>query len=85
MKFVKNLRNSAEVKLIYFQDPTLKGYFDKYHGRTVFHLPEKVVGNQYLDVLRILVPLQMTIPLPLSTKFENYCQRKTDLFRRSYT
>ena len=72
MKFVKNLRTSAEVKLIYFQNRALKGYFDKYYGRTVFHLPEKVVGNQYLDVLRILVPPQITVPLPLSTKFENY-------------
>ena len=85
MKFVKNMRTSAEVKLIYFQDPTLKGYFDKYLGRTVFHLPEKVVGNQYLDVLRILVPPQITVSLHLSSKFDNYCQRKSDLFPGSYT
>ena len=37
-------------------------------GRTVFHLPENVVGNQYLEVLRILVPLYILVPLLVSAK-----------------
>ena len=62
MKFLKNLRTNAEVKLINFQDPTNNGNFDKYSESTVFHLPEKLVGNQYLEVLRILVPHHILFP-----------------------
>ena len=46
-----------------FQDPTLTSDFDKYCKRTVFHLPEKLVVNHYLEVHRILDPLQMINPL----------------------
>ena len=54
--------------MINFQDPTLKGDYGNYQGRTVFHLPEKPVGNQYLKFLRILVPPQILVPLPVSVK-----------------
>ena len=57
MKYLKKLKTTAEVALINFQDPTLdQGDFDTYFGWTVFHLPERLLGNQYLEVLRILVP-----------------------------
>ena len=59
------MRTTAEVKLINFQDPTLKGDFDKYCDRTMFHLPETLAGNQYLEVLRIdikLYPLDIKFP-----------------------
>ena len=57
---------------MYYQDPTLQGDFDKYCGRTVFHLTERLEGNQYLDVLRILVPLTG------SPKFQAICLCSTD-------
>ena len=64
MKFLKKLRTTAEVTLTNFQDPTInKGDFDTYCGRTVFHLPERLLRNQYLEVLRILVPRQILVPL----------------------
>ena len=40
LQIFKNLRTTAYAILINFQDSTLKGYFDKYCGRKVFHLPE---------------------------------------------
>ena len=40
LQMFKNLRSTAYAILINFQDSTLKGYFDKYCGRKVFHLPE---------------------------------------------
>ena len=36
--------------MINFQDPLLKGDFDNYSARKVCLLPEKLVGNQYLDI-----------------------------------
>ena len=39
-KCLKNLGTSAEVKLINFQNATLKGDLNKYSGRAVFLLPE---------------------------------------------
>ena len=42
--------------------------FEKYCGMAVFYLPEKFVGNQYLDVLRISVPSQTLVPFPVSAK-----------------
>ena len=56
------------MKLIYFKDLTLKGGFEKYCGMAVFYLPEKFVGNQYLEVLRISVPSQILVPFPASAK-----------------
>ena len=54
----------AYVKQINFHDPTLKGDFDKYCRRALFHLPETLVWNQYLDVLRMLVPLPIFAKFP---------------------
>ena len=43
---MKNLRATLIlVKLINFQDLTLKGDFEPYHKRTVIDLPETVVGK----------------------------------------
>ena len=53
----------VSAKMCNFQDPTLTSDFDKYCRSTVFHLPEKLVVNHYLEVHRILVPLQMINPL----------------------
>ena len=51
------------MKVFNFQDPTHKTDFSTSHGRTVFHLLKKLVGNQYLKVLRILVPPEILVPL----------------------
>ena len=45
-----------------FQDPIHKTDFGTSHGRTVFHLLKELVGNQYLKVLRILVPPEILVP-----------------------
>ena len=66
--FCKNLSTTAEVKLNYYQDPTLKGDFDYYCRGTVLHLQSKLAANQYLDVLRILVLPQILVPLTVSAK-----------------
>ena len=71
MKFLKNLRITALVKLINFEDATFKGDFDTYGGvKTLLHLPEKLVWNQYLEVFRTLVPPQIFVPLAISAKFD---------------
>ena len=35
-------------------------------------LPEILVGNQYLDIVGILVPSQILVVLPVFTKFERH-------------
>ena len=49
------------MKLFNFQHPKQKIYLGTYCGRTVFHLLRKLVGNQYPDVLRILVPPEILV------------------------
>ena len=67
------MRTTASVKQSNFQDPTLhNGDFYKYCDRTLFPLPETLVGNQYLDVLRIFCPPQILVPLPIFAKFERH-------------
>ena len=36
----------------------------------MFHLPEALGGNQYLDILGILVPPQLLVVLPVFAKLE---------------
>ena len=36
----------------------------------MFHLLKKPVGNQYLEVLRILVPPEILVPLQISAILE---------------
>ena len=38
------MKTTAQVELINFQDPTHNNDFETYYFRTVFDLPEKVVG-----------------------------------------
>ena len=72
LKILKTLKTNGQVKLINFQDPTFDGDFDKFCNRTMSHLLEKLVGNQYLEIHRILVPL------PVSAKYERHCLCSTD-------
>ena len=38
--------------------------------RTVLDLPQKQLGNQYMEVLRILPPPQILVPTTISERFE---------------
>ena len=42
--------------------------FGAYCGRTLFHLLKKLVGSQYLEFLRILVPPEVLIQWSVSAK-----------------
>ena len=56
--------------MINFKDATFNGNFDTYDGgKTLVHLPEKLVWNQYLEVLRTLVPPEIFVSLAISAKF----------------
>lgn len=50
------MRSTDKVELINFQDNTHNCDFDTYYARKTFRLAENLVGRQYLEVLRILVP-----------------------------
>ena len=73
------------MKFFNFQHPKQKIYLGTYFGRTVFHLLRKLVGNQYPDVLRILVPPEILVPLEISAQFERHCLFSTEQFSRSHT
>ena len=70
--FSKDLRTSPEVKVINCQDSTPNTDFGNLRGRTVFHLLEMSVGNQYLKDLRILVLPEILLPLEISAQFEKH-------------
>ena len=53
------------MKVLNNQDPTEKTDFGTSRGRTVFHLLKKPVRYQYTEVLRILVPPAILIPLEI--------------------
>ena len=57
------------MKVFNFEDPTLKTEFGTSCGKTVFHLVKKPVGNQYLEVLEILVAHEILVTLEMSTRF----------------
>ena len=57
------------MKVLNFQGPTHKSDFCTSCGTIVFHLLKKPVGNQYLEVLRILVPPEILVPLQISAQF----------------
>ena len=51
------------------QDSTHKTEFGTSRGKIVLHLLENPVGNQFLKVLRILVPPEILVPLEISARF----------------
>ena len=61
-----------------FQDPSHKTDFGTSHERAVFHLLKKPVGNQYLNVLRILVPPKILVPLEIYAHFERHSLCSTE-------
>ena len=58
------------MKLCNFQHLAQKSDFGTCFRRTVFHLLTKLVGNQNPEVLRILVPAEILVPLAISAQFE---------------
>ena len=55
-----------------FQDSTHKTDFGTSRGRKDFHLLKKPVGKQDPEVLRILVPREILVPLEISAQFETH-------------
>ena len=53
LSIAENLRTTASVDLINFQDSMRKMYFNTYYARTVSN-----IWIQYLDILRMLVLLR---------------------------
>ena len=54
------------------QDPKKNTDLRNSRVRTVFHLLEKSVGNQYLKDLRILVSPEILVFLEISAQFERH-------------
>lgn len=50
------MRTTANVKLFNFHDPTQNSDFGMCCGKEMLHLQEKLVDNQCLEMLRLLVP-----------------------------
>ena len=73
------------MKVFNFQDPSHKIDFRSSSGRAMFHLLKKEVGNQYFEVLRILVPPEIFVPLEISAQFERHYLCSTEYFSRSHT
>ena len=51
------------------EDSTHKTEFGTSRGKIVLHLLENPVGNQFLKVLRILVPPEILVPLEICARF----------------
>ena len=73
------------MKVFDFQDSPRKTEFGTSRERAVFHLLKKPVGNQYLKVLRILVPSEILVHLEISAQYERQSLRSTEYFSRSHT
>ena len=71
LKFQKNVRTTAQLELFNFQEPTQKNDFGSYCGERVFHLLKKLVGNQYLEVFRILVLPEILVPQQFLQNFRD--------------
>ena len=83
--FSKDLRTSASIKVFNFQHPIYETDFGTSYGRTVFHVPKKLVGSQNLKVLRILVLAGIVLPLDTSAQFERHSWCLTEYFSSSHT
>ena len=47
----------------------------------MYDLQKKPVGNQYLEILRILVPPEILVPIAISAQFERHFYVKLHNFR----
>ena len=51
------------MKVFNFQEPQQRTDIHTSGGRKVSHLLKRPVGNQYLEVLKVLVPPESLVPL----------------------
>ena len=72
------MRTNAEVKAFNFQDLTQKSDFDTSSEETVFDFLKKPVGNQYLHIVRILVPSEISVTPQISAQFARPYLRSTE-------
>ena len=72
------------MKVFNFQDATHKTDFGTFRGRAVSHLQKKPVANQYLKVLRILVPPEILVLLEISAQFESDSLCSNEYFSQSH-
>ena len=61
-----------------FQQHKQKSDFSTYFGRWVFDLLRKGVGNQNLEVRRILVPPEILVAIATLAKFKRHCICSTE-------
>ena len=71
------MRTNSQVKVFNFQGLKQKSDFDTSSEKRVFHFLKEPVANQYLEVLRILVPPEILVPLEICAQFERYCLSST--------
>ena len=64
--------------LFNFQHPTNQSDFGIYSAETVFHVLKKPVGNQYPEILRILVAPEIPVPREISVQFQANCLCSTE-------
>ena len=57
----KDLRTTPWAKVFNFQEPTQKSHFGTSSAETLFHFLKRPAGNQYPEVLRILVPHKILV------------------------
>ena len=79
----KNQTTSPEAQLSNFQDPSQRITL------TLNMLQESLIykrasGNQHLDVLRVLVPPHILVPLAISAKCDRDCMCSTDKYSRHH-
>ena len=54
----------------YFSRSIPKSHFDTFYAQKVFNLQKRLVGNQYLEFLKILFSPQIYVPRGIYEKFE---------------
>ena len=72
------------MKVFDLHNSTHKTEFGTSRGRTVSHLLKKLVGKQYLKVLRILVPPEILVLLEMCAQFERGFLCSTEYFSQSH-
>ena len=72
------------MKVFNFQELQQRTDINTSGGRIVPQLLKKPVGNQYLEVLKVLVPPESLVPLLICAQFERDYLCSTHYFSRSH-
>ena len=72
------MRTAASAKVFNFEDPTHKSDFGTSSVEAVFHFLKNPEGNRYLEVLKILVPTEILVPLEIFAEFERHSLYSTE-------